>query len=68
MVTIKITIQQCLPTLKPGFNSSAYEGLAVPDQLLEIIISPSVKVIKKDKAVEQMEHIKWTKMCNTDCP
>ena len=51
MVTIKITIQQCLPTLKPGFNSSAYEGLAVPDQLLEIIISPSVKVIKKDKTV-----------------
>ena len=51
MVTIKITIQQCLPTLKPGFNSSAYEGLAVPDQLLEIIISASVKVIKKDKTV-----------------
>jgi hypothetical protein len=25
--------------------------LAVPDQLLEIIISPSVKVIKKDKTV-----------------
>ena len=49
MITIKITIQQCLPTHKTGFNSSAYEGSAVPDQLLEIIISPYVKGIQKDK-------------------